>query len=136
VTHLSSLNTSLAEELFCADDSEPEASYNDDDHNTQRVNSSRRRRPSRIQLGIQNLGVPGAGEYDGEFRNEPETRPALRCNGRGALVGCGETMLRDQLAVVFEVDDDKSAAVLDASENVLGNDRGGVFSVIVIYSCI
>jgi len=45
-------------------------------------------------------------------------------------------MLRDQLAVVFEVDDDKSAAVLDASENVLGNDRGGVFSVIVIYSCI
>jgi len=37
--HLSSSNTSLAEELFCADDSEPEASYNDDDHNTRNSES-------------------------------------------------------------------------------------------------
>lgn len=38
--------------------------------------------------------------------------------------------------MAFKVDDDKSAAVLDACENVLGNDRGGMFSAIVIYSFI
>jgi hypothetical protein len=77
-----------------------------------------------------NWESPGDGECD-EFGDEPTTGPALRCKGRGALVGCGETMLRDhRLDLAFEVDDE-SAAVLGARENVLGNDDGG-FSVIVI----
>jgi hypothetical protein len=93
--------------------------------------------PAGFNWEFKTWGIPGADEYDGEFGDEPATRPALRCNGRGALVGCGETMLRDHhLALVLEVDDDKSAAVLDARENVLGNDKGGAFSVIVIYSFI
>jgi hypothetical protein len=91
--------------------------------------------PAEFNWEFKTWGVPGAGECEGEFGDEPTTRPALRCKGRGAFVGCGETMLRDRrLALVFEVDEDESAAVLDARENVLGNDEGGAFSVIVTYS--
>ena len=80
-----------------------------------------------------NWEFPGDGECDGEFGDEPTTKPAVRCKGRGAFVGCGETMLRDhRLELVFEVDDE-IAAVLDDRENVFGNDNGGAFSVIVIY---
>ena len=77
--------------------------------------------------------VPGDGECEDEFGDDPTaTRPALRCKGRGALVGCGETMLRDhRLGLVVGVDDE-AAAVLDARESVLGNDDGGALSVIVI----
>lgn len=80
---------------------------------------------------------PGDGECDGEFGVEATTRPALRCSGRGTLVGCGETMLRDHRLdlVVVEVDDE-IAAVLDARENVLGNDDGGALSVPAIYDFI
>jgi len=74
--------------------------------------------------------VPGDGECEGEFGDDPATRPALRCKGRGALVGCGETMLRDHRLGLAVGVDDEAAAVLDTRENVLGNDDGGALSVI------